>query len=48
MSLQTEKFYDMLGTGSFAVLALGSLLKGSPIHARKVRQRASWCREQML
>jgi hypothetical protein len=36
--LQTEKFYDMLGTGSFAVLALGSLLKSSSIHARKVRR----------
>lgn len=34
--LQTEKFYDMLGTGSFAVLALGSLLKTSSMHARKV------------
>jgi hypothetical protein len=37
----------MLGTGSFAVLALGSLLKGSPIHARKVRQHAS-CVQQLL
>jgi hypothetical protein len=36
MLLQTEKFYDMLGTGSFAVLALGSLLKTSSMHARKV------------
>jgi hypothetical protein len=44
VSLQTEKFYDMLGTGSFAVLALGSLLKSSSMHARKVRQaqRRGW------
>lgn len=33
---QTEKAYDMLGTGSFAVLALGSLLTSSSMHARKV------------
>lgn len=37
VALQTEKFYDMLGTGSFAVLALGSLLKAPSMHARKVR-----------
>lgn len=35
--LQTEKFYDLLGTGSFAALAIGSLLASHNIHARKVR-----------
>lgn len=39
--LQTEKFYDMLGTGSFAALAVGSLLAGTSRHARQVRYPGS-------
>lgn len=35
-ALQTEKFFDMLGTGSFAALAVGSLLASKSMHARKV------------
>jgi hypothetical protein len=35
-ALQTEKFYDMLGTGSFAALSLGSLLAAKSTPARKV------------
>jgi hypothetical protein len=35
-ALQTEKFYDMLGTGSFAALSLGSLLAAKIMPARKV------------
>lgn len=32
---QTEKFYDMLGTGSFAALSIGSWLASKNNHARK-------------
>jgi hypothetical protein len=38
-ALQTEKFYDMLGTGSFAALAVGSLLAAKSMHARKVSSK---------
>ncbi|KAF8062669.1 hypothetical protein HT031_003998 [Scenedesmus sp. PABB004] len=34
--LKTEKFYDLLGTGSFAALAVGSLLTAQSQHARKI------------
>jgi hypothetical protein len=38
---QTEKYFDMLGTGAFAVLSLGSLLAARSRHARKVRSHSS-------
>eukprot|EP00879_Flechtneria_rotunda_P024862 GHRR01026381.1.p1 GENE.GHRR01026381.1~~GHRR01026381.1.p1 ORF type:complete len:300 (+),score=97.06 GHRR01026381.1:326-1225(+) len=41
--LKTEKFYDMLGTGSFIVLSLGSLLAIKSVHARKVVATAFVC-----
>ncbi|KIY96576.1 hypothetical protein MNEG_11386 [Monoraphidium neglectum] len=34
-ALQTDKFYDMLGTGSFLTLALGSMAAAKVSHARK-------------
>lgn len=51
--LQTEKYYDLMGTSTCALLALDSLRKGSPFHARKVRQPAAgplgkWTRIQLL
>lgn len=33
--LQTDKFYDMLGTGSFLTLSLGSMAAAKVRHARK-------------
>jgi hypothetical protein len=41
VAMQTEKFYDMLGTGSFAALSLGSLLAARSMHARKVSGNSS-------
>uniref|UniRef100_A0A383WPW5 Uncharacterized protein n=1 Tax=Tetradesmus obliquus TaxID=3088 RepID=A0A383WPW5_TETOB len=38
--LKTEKFFDMLGTGSFAALAVGSLLASESMHARKIAATA--------
>lgn len=37
-ALQTEKFYDALGSASFITLALGSLLDGKPHHGLHWRQ----------
>lgn len=37
LTSQTEKFYDMLGTGSFLVLSIGSMLTTKDLHPRKVK-----------
>jgi hypothetical protein len=49
LASQTEKFYDLLGTGAFAVLAGGSLaLSPGPMSARKVHTVAYGARRFAL
>jgi hypothetical protein len=38
VAMQTEKFYDMLGSASFLTLSIGSLLASKTQHPRKVRR----------